>query len=85
MGHGGLFTGLVLDGAQETLLVDSLNWQLRRDDALPVAPSPETSWSFPRADLTPRQFFQWRWGTFVGLPAAIAVIGLIALMIRKVR
>lgn len=85
LGHGGLFNGLVLDGAQETLLVDSLNWQLRRDDALPVAPSAETTWTFPRADLTPRQFFQWRWGTFVGLPAAIAVIGLIALMIRKVR
>ena len=85
LGHGGLFTGLTLDGAQETLLVDSLNWQLKRDDALPVTPTEETSWRFPRADLTPRQFFQWRWGTFVGLPAVIAVAGLIALMIRKVR
>jgi hypothetical protein len=85
LGHGGLFTGLQLDGAQETLLVDCLNWQLKRDDALPVAATAETTWQYPRADLTPTQFFQWSVGAFVGLPAAIAVVGLIALMIRKVR
>ena len=47
LGHGGLFTGLLLDGAQETLLVDCLNWQLRRDAALPVAATAETTWQYP--------------------------------------
>jgi hypothetical protein len=85
LGHGGLFNGNALDPAQETLLLHTLNWQLKRDAALPAEATDATRWQFPRADLTAKDFFVWRWATFLGLPAAIAVLGLIALMIRKVR
>jgi hypothetical protein len=35
--------------------------------------------------LTDQQFTLWRWGTFVGLPLLCAYLGLIVLMVRKVR
>lgn len=84
-GHGGLFTGKKLDPAQETLLLHSLNWQLKREDRLPHDVADEQKWRYPRANLTPREFTIWRWGTFVGLPLVVVYFGLIALMIRKVR
>lgn len=85
LGHGGLFTGKKLDPAQETLLLHSLNWQLKRDDRLPQDVPDDKKWRYPRANLAPREFTIWRWGTFVGLPLLVVYFGLIALMIRKVR
>jgi hypothetical protein len=85
LGHGGLFTGKRLDPAQQTLLLDTLNWQLHRDDRLPAEVPDEKKWRYPRADLSPREFFAWRWLTFAGLPLLTAYVGLIALMVRKVR
>jgi hypothetical protein len=84
-GHGGLFTGRQLDPAQQTLLLHTLNWQLRRDDRLPADVPDEKKWRYPRADLSEREFFAWRWLTFAGLPLLIAYLGLITLMVRKVR
>lgn len=85
LGHGGLFTGNRLDPAQQTLLLHTLNWQLRRDDRLPADVPDEKKWRYPRADLSAREFFAWRWLTFAGLPLLTAYVGLIALMVRKVR
>jgi hypothetical protein len=85
LGHGGLFTGRQLDPAQQTLLLDAINWQLHRDDRLPADVPDGQKWRYPRADLSPRAFFAWRWATFAGLPLLTAYVGLIALMVRKVR
>ncbi len=85
LGHGGLFTGKELDPAQRTLLLDTLNWQLHRDDRLPADVPEAQKWRYPRADLSAREFFAWRWVTFAGLPLLIVYVGLIALMVRKVR
>ncbi|MGL6072561.1 MAG: hypothetical protein ACRC8S_00235 [Fimbriiglobus sp.] len=84
LGHGGLFNGNKLDAATETLLVHTLTWQLKRDNALPAAPTEQTTWSYPRADLTPKMFTIWV-GVIVLVPFVIAVLGLIALMTRQVR
>lgn len=83
LGHGGLFTGKTLDPGHEALLVDSLNWQLRRDARLPQ--SSDTVWQFPRAHLTPREADLWRWGTLVYLPLAVAAFGVAVLMVRRLR
>ena len=85
LGHGGLFTGKQLPPAQETLLLHSLNWQLKRDDRLPADVPDEQKWRYPRVDLGPSGYRAWRWGTFVGLPLAVAYVGVLALMARKVR
>ena len=85
LGHGGLFTGSQLDPAQQTLLLHTLNWQLHRDDRLPADVPDDKKWRYPRADLSGREFFAWRWLTFAGLPLLTAYVGLIALMVRKVR
>jgi hypothetical protein len=84
-GHGGLFTGRKLDPANETLLLHTLNWQLHRDDRLPHDADDAGKWRYPRAALTDREFFLWRWGTFAGLPLACGFLGLVVLMARKVR
>ena len=85
LGSGGLFTGKRLEPANETLLLHSVNWQLKRDDRLPQELADADKWRFPRVDLTPRQFRLWHLGAFVGLPAVVVYLGLLALMARKVR
>ncbi len=85
LGSGGLFTGKRLEPANETLLLHAVNWQLRRDDRLPQELADADKWRFPRADLTPRQFRLWHLGAFVGLPAVVVYLGVLALMARKVR
>ena len=85
LGHGGLFTGTKLPPAQEALLLDSLNWQLKRGDRLPVDVSDEQKWRYPRAELGPTTLRAWRWGTSLGLPLLVAYVGILALMVRKVR
>lgn len=84
-GHGGLFTGEKLTPGQETLLLHTLNWQLRRDERLPSTPSDDEKWRYPRVELTSRETAAWRLGTLLGLPIACAVFGLIVLMVRRVR
>ena len=48
-----LFVGKKLEPAQETLLVDTLNWQLKRDDRLPKDEA--VKWEYPRANLTSQE------------------------------
>ena len=85
LGHGGLFAGKQLPPAQETLLLHSLNWQLKRDDRLPANVPDAQKWRYPRVALGPSALRAWRWGTFLGLPLLVAYVGILALMARKVR
>jgi hypothetical protein len=83
MGNGGLFVGKKLEPAQETLLLDTLNWQLKRDDRLPKDEA--VKWEYPRANLTHQEFVLWWWGTLIGLPLLCFYLGLIVLMFRRIR
>jgi hypothetical protein len=84
-GHGGLFTGKTLEPGPETLLIHSLNWQLKREERLPRNLPDEQKWRYPRADLSPEIARLWRQGLLLVLPAAVAVLGITVLMLRKVR
>ncbi|VTS08688.1 hypothetical protein [Tuwongella immobilis] len=82
-GHGGIFTGSTLKPAQEQLLLTTCNWLLGREERLPQAV--ESPWSYPRVELSEQQAALWHWGTFLGLPALVAYVGVIMLMFRRVR
>jgi hypothetical protein len=82
IGHGGWSSGPELKPAQEALALYSLNWMLGRDDRLP---RDEKKWEYPRLDLTEREQTWWRWGVFLGLPALFAYLGLVVLMVRRMR
>jgi hypothetical protein len=82
IGNGGWFAGPELKPAQEALTIYSLDWLLGRDDRLPRA---DRVWQYPRVDLSEREQTWWRWGTFLGLPALFAYLGLVVLMVRKMR
>ena len=85
-GSGGLFNGPDMKPATEKLLVHTVNWLVNRQDHLPQLPGePGRSWSFPRVALSDREAFLWRLGTAVGMPLTALYLGLVALMIRKVR
>ena len=49
IGHGGVFVGNELSPAKETLLLNTCNWLLGRDDRLPRA---EPVWQYPRVALS---------------------------------
>jgi hypothetical protein len=84
-GHGGLIAGRALDPAHEKLIVHTLNWQLKRDDRLPKDLPAEAKWQYPRVKLDEKQSLYWRLGTAVGLPMLCAYLGVLMLMLRKVR
>lgn len=84
-GHGGLIAGKTLDPAHEKLIVHTLNWQLKRDDRLPKDRPAEEKWQYPRVALSEKQSLYWRLGTAVGLPLACGYLGVLMLMLRKVR
>ena len=85
LGNGGLFVGKDLDPARETLLLHTLNWQLKRDDRLPEDKADAEKWRYPRVNLTPQQKSLWWAGTFLGLPLVCGYLGLLVLMLRKFR
>jgi hypothetical protein len=82
IGHGGLFTGPEISPARERLLLDTCNWLLGRDDRLPRDDRP---WAYPRVRLDARQQELWHWGTQVGLPALFLYLGLVVLLVRRMR
>jgi hypothetical protein len=82
IGHGGVFTGPELSLAKEKLLQNTINWLLGRDDYLPNAKHP---WSYPRVSLNDNDKWLWHWGTQLGLPAVFLYMGLIVLLVRRVR
>ena len=100
IGHGGLFSGKKLSPATEKFLLNTCNWLLHREDRLPRSAS-ETSivaetkpdamleaekpWQFPRVAMDNKTKSFWHWGTFIGIPAIFAYLGLVVLMFRRIR
>jgi hypothetical protein len=82
IGNGSLFSGGELSPAKEELVLDSCNWLLGRDDLLPQA---DRVWRFPRVSLTAREHTLWRWAGWLGLPGLFAYLGLVVLMVRRLR
>jgi hypothetical protein len=85
LGHGGLFVGRKLDPAAETLLLTTLNWQLKQDDRLAKDVPTEERWQYPRADLSETSARLWRFGGWLGIPALCAYFGVIVWMFRRIR
>lgn len=83
IGSGNIFSGPELKPAQKELLLHSVNWLTGRDDRLPRAELP--AWSFPRVEMTDRDLTLWRLGTAVGLPLLAVYLGLMAVMVRRLR
>jgi hypothetical protein len=82
IGSGGVFTGDELAPAKAELLLNTCNWLLGRDDLLPRA---DQIWSYPRVQLEPKTYTVWRWGAWLGLPVLFAYLGLVVLMLRRLR
>jgi hypothetical protein len=82
IGQGGVFIGQTLPPVKEKLLLDTCNWLLGRDDLLTNDKHP---WQYPRVELTEREQTLWQWGTRLGLPVAFAYLGLMVLMVRRLR
>jgi hypothetical protein len=84
IGQGELFVGNELSPARERLFLQTANWLLGRDDYLPRADHP---WSYPRIDLQPGSEGEqlWLWGARLGLPALCAYLGLVVLLVRRLR
>jgi hypothetical protein len=82
IGQGGLFSGKQLSPAHEQLLLHTANWLLARDERLPRT---DAEWSYPRVERDEKQGFLWRYGPFLGLPAAFLYLGLIVWIVRRVR
>ena len=79
---GGVFVGPELTPAREQLLLNTCNWLLGRDDLLPRA---EPIWQYPRIHLDARTEALWHWGTWLVLPGVFAYLGLVVLMVRRLR
>jgi hypothetical protein len=82
IGHGHWFTGRELEPAQERLLLNSCNWLLGRDEELPRA---DHVWSFPRVRMSEDDKLLWLYGTQLALPLLFAYLGLVVVMIRRLR
>jgi hypothetical protein len=82
IGQGGVFIGKTLPPAKEKLLLDVSNWLLGRDDLLTKGNDP---WQYPRVVLGDTQQALWQWGMRLGLPILFAYVGLIVLMVRRLR
>jgi hypothetical protein len=82
VGQANWVAGAKLSPANETLLVDTCNWLLMRDDRLPKA---KETWRYPRVELSQRDQGLWRWSMFLGLPWTITCVGLVVLMVRRMR
>jgi hypothetical protein len=78
----GVKPGEKLSPANETLLVDTCNWLLKRDDRLP---NDKKTWQYQRVNLSERDQGLWRWSMFLGLPWTITCVGLVVLMVRRMR
>jgi hypothetical protein len=82
IGHGHLFCGKDLSPAKEQMLLNTCNWLLGRNDRLP---STGERWSYPRVQLDPLQRELWHWGTQLGLPLLFAYLGVVVVMVRRLR
>ena len=91
IGHGALFNRAELSPSTEKLALVTCNWLLHREDRLPHTASEEAPnsldrpWKYPRVEMSDGQKSLWHWATFLGLPAVFVYLGLIVLMLRRVR
>lgn len=91
IGHGAMFSRAELNPATAQLLVITCNWLLRREERLPHLANPEAPnavdrpWHYPRVEMSAGTKEMWHWGAFLALPGLCIYIGLVVLMIRKVR
>lgn len=84
IGSGGVFNGPDLTPAKEKLLLDTCNWLLGRDDALPRQ-AETTTWQYPRVEMTTREHHIWLLVALLGLPGLCAYLGVIVLLVRWLR
>jgi hypothetical protein len=82
IGHGHILVGQDLTPAKEELLLDTCNWLLRRQDHLPHEGA---EWSYPRVQLSDLDRALWQFGMLLGLPVLAAYLGVIVVMIRRLR
>jgi hypothetical protein len=82
IGHGGVFVGDPLTPPQEKLFLDLTNWLLGRDDLLARE---NVVWKYPRVHLSPEGRKFWEWGARLGLPALFAYVGMIVMLVRRMR
>jgi hypothetical protein len=90
IGQGDVFVGAEsqppyhLPPAKERLFLQTANWLLGRDDYLPRDEHP---WSYPRVSLLPssREEQLWQWGTRLGLPVLFLYLGVVVLLVRRLR
>lgn len=84
IGQGDVFVGDELSPGRERLFLETANWLLGRDDYLPVDDHP---WSYPRVALAPgsQEEQLWLWGARLGLPVLFAYLGLVVLLVRRLR
>lgn len=85
LGHGGLVVGKRLDPATETLMLSTMNWQLRQDDRLAKDVSPNERWEFPRSNLSASASKIWLFIGSIGIPVIAAYFGVIVLLFRRLR
>jgi hypothetical protein len=82
LGHGGVFIGNTLSPAKEKLLLDISNWLLGRDDLLTKG---DNRWQYPRVALPETNQALWQWGARLGMPVLFAYLGLVVLLVRRLR
>jgi hypothetical protein len=80
IGQGSFLIGANLDPARERLMLDTCNWLLGRDAALPQA---GPAWSFPRVEVADQEL--WLWAMRLGLPVLFAFLGTVVLLARRLR
>jgi hypothetical protein len=83
IGQGSVFSGPTLSPAKEKLFLDVSNWLLGRDDLL--AHDDPQPWHYPRVSLSDEDNALWQWGTRLGLPVFFIGVGLLVLMVRRMR
>ncbi|HZT83095.1 MAG TPA: hypothetical protein VFA26_22900 [Gemmataceae bacterium] len=82
IGHGGWFCGRELSPDKERLLLDTCNWLLGREEHLP---KDDTPWQYPRVGLSPMANSLWAIGTVAGLPLLFLWLGLVVVLVRRLR
>jgi predicted nuclease of predicted toxin-antitoxin system len=82
IGHGSIFNGGELSPARETLLLDSCNWLLDREQELALKTD---EWKYPRVAMSSHAEDLWRWAAWVGVPGVFAYLGLVVLLVRRLR
>jgi hypothetical protein len=75
IGNGGVFVGPEISPTKEKLL-------LGRDDSLTRNAQ---EWHYPRVEMSRRDHELWKWAAWVGLPGLFAYLGVVVLLVRRLR